>query len=102
MGDDRCRLDRTAAEGANGGLEELGGRRLLRPAEVARMLGVSRSWLYQAAADGHVPSIRLGGPSGPLRFVPDDLEAWLVAARSAWRPADSGPRTIRRAARSAA
>ncbi len=60
--------------------------RLLKPTEVARQLGVSRSWLYAAAAEGRIPAIRLGGPEGPLRFVSADLERWLEEARSAWRP----------------
>jgi excisionase family DNA binding protein len=42
---------------------------LLRPADVARKLGVSRTWLYDAARDGRVPAVRIGGPTGPLRFV---------------------------------
>jgi excisionase family DNA binding protein len=71
---------------------------LLRPAEVCRMLGVSRSWIYQAAADGLLPSLRLGGPHGPLRFHPDDLDAWIDRARSAWRIGDTTVDTLRRAA----
>ena len=70
---------------------------LLRPSEVARRLGVSRSWLYAAAADGRIPAIRLGGPDGPLRFVPDDLERWLAEARAAWRPGESSTAALRRA-----
>jgi hypothetical protein len=31
---------------------------LLKPSEVARMLGVSRAWLYDAAKDGRVPCVR--------------------------------------------
>ena len=50
------------------------------------MLGVSRSWLYAAAADGRIPSVRLGGPQGPLRFVAGDIEAWLEQARAGWQP----------------
>src|SRR4051794_28557406 len=60
--------------------------RLLKPAEVAEELGVSRSWVYAAADDGRLPSVRLGGPDGPLRFVPEDLHRWLDEARAAWRP----------------
>lgn len=55
---------------------------LLRPTEVCRLLGVSRSWLYTAAQSGRVPCVRLGGPDGPLRFVREDLVAWLAAARA--------------------
>ncbi|HWT22095.1 MAG TPA: helix-turn-helix domain-containing protein [Solirubrobacteraceae bacterium] len=64
---------------------------LLRPSEVAERLGVSRTWLYDAAKDGRIPSVRLGGADGPLRFVPEDLRAWIEASREAWRP---GHRTM--------
>jgi excisionase family DNA binding protein len=59
---------------------------LLRPAEVARALGVSRSWLYDAAKSGRIPSVRIGGLDGPVRFVPEDLERWLAEERAAWTP----------------
>lgn len=71
---------------------------LLKPPEVARRLGVSRSWLYAAAGDGRIPSIRLGGPDGPLRFVPEDLERWLTEARAAWRPSEASGAVLRGAA----
>jgi excisionase family DNA binding protein len=71
---------------------------LLRPSELMRMLGVSRSWLYQAAKDGRIPSVRLGGPDGPLRFHARDVEQWLNRAREGWRPADSSTATLRRVA----
>jgi excisionase family DNA binding protein len=70
---------------------------LLRPSEVAVMLGVSRSWLYEAAKDGRVPCVRLGGPDGPLRFVARDLAAWLERARAGWLPGSSTGETLRRA-----
>lgn len=70
---------------------------LMKPPEVWRMLGVSKTWLYRAAADGRIPSVRLGGPDGPLRFVPADLERWIEEARRAWRPGDSSAATLRRA-----
>jgi len=54
---------------------------LLRPSEVCELLAVSRSWLYEAARDGRIPSIRLGGPDGPLRLVEADLNAWIDQAR---------------------
>ena len=34
---------------------------LLKPAEVATRLRVSRTWLYDAAKNGRIPSIRIGG-----------------------------------------
>ena len=71
---------------------------LLRPAEVAEMLGVSRSWLYGAAKDGRIPCVRLGGSDGPLRFVERDLLQWLERARAGWRPGESSGTTLRRAA----
>ena len=48
---------------------------LLKPGDVCARLKVSRAWVYRAAADGRIPSLRLGGPDGPLRFEPDVLDA---------------------------
>lgn len=62
---------------------------LMKPADVARLMHVSRSWVYAAAADGRLPCLRLGGSEGPLRFVAADVEAWLEDERSKWTP---GPR----------
>lgn len=59
---------------------------LLKPSDLARQLGVSRSWLYDAAKAGHIPSIRIGGEEGPLRFVPEDVDRWIDEARAAWVP----------------
>jgi excisionase family DNA binding protein len=59
---------------------------LLRPTDLAAQLGVSRSWLYDAAKSGRIPSIRIGGEDGPLRFVPEDIQRWLDAARANWTP----------------
>lgn len=61
-------------------------RTLIRPSDLARDLCVSRAWVYDAARSGRIPSIRVGGEDGPLRFVPEDVERWLDAAREAWRP----------------
>jgi excisionase family DNA binding protein len=62
---------------------------LLRPNDVARLFAVSRAWVYEAARTGRIPSVRLGGDDGPLRFVADDLEQWLADARASWRPGGS-------------
>jgi excisionase family DNA binding protein len=83
---------------SEGAATEQGLADLLRPVEVARMLGVSRSWLYGAAKDGRIPCVRLGGSDGPLRFVERDLLEWLERARAGWRPSESSAMTLRRAA----
>ena len=47
------------------------------------LLGVSRSWLYDAAKGGRIPCVRLGGPDGPVRFRARELEAWIEGSRMA-------------------
>ncbi len=47
---------------------------LLRPVEVVSLLGVSRSWLYDAAKSGRIPCVRLGRY---VRFDRGDVLAWL-------------------------
>src|SRR3954469_10747570 len=42
---------------------------LLTRTEAMQLLRVSPSWLYDAAKDGWIPSIRPGGADGPVRFV---------------------------------
>jgi excisionase family DNA binding protein len=74
------------------------GQPLMRPSDLMQRLGVSRSWLYQAAKDGRIPSVRLGGPDGPLRFHAADIDAWLDRAREGWQPNDTAATTLRRAA----
>jgi excisionase family DNA binding protein len=59
---------------------------LMRPNDVARMLAVSRAWVYEAARTGRIPSIRIGGDDGPLRFMPEDIERWLDEQRAQWTP----------------
>jgi excisionase family DNA binding protein len=54
---------------------------LLKPEEVRQLLNVSRSWLYEAANAGRIPSLRLG-PGGPLRFDRDQIEQWLRSDRN--------------------
>jgi len=66
-------------------------QKLLKPTEVADRLSVSRAWVYEAAKVGRIPAIRIGGDEGPLRFVAQDIEAWLADARSRWMP---GSRTV--------
>jgi len=59
---------------------------LIKPSDLARQLGVSRAWIYEGAKAGRIPSVRIGGHTGPLRFIPEDIEEWLAEARRAWCP----------------
>jgi len=68
---------------------------LLKPCEVAAQLAVSRTWLYDAAKTGRIPSIRIGSEDGPLRFVREDVECWLDEARGSWLPGQSPVATRR-------
>jgi excisionase family DNA binding protein len=61
---------------------------LLRPAEVAQMPGVSRSWLYAAVQSGRIPSLRLGGADGPVRFQQRELDTWIAESRAVPSPVD--------------
>jgi excisionase family DNA binding protein len=61
---------------------------LWTPREAAAFLRVSKSWLYGAAHDGRIPSVRLGEP-GPVRFRREELEEWLEQARGSWTPGRS-------------
>lgn len=65
-------------------------RTLLKPTDLAQQLGVSRAWVYDRAKAGTIPSVRIGGPDGPLRFVPEDIDAWIEEARAGWTPAHDG------------
>jgi excisionase family DNA binding protein len=49
--------------------------RLITVKELMRLLGVSRSWVYDAAARGIIPSIRVGSM---LRFDMRAIRAWLA------------------------
>jgi excisionase family DNA binding protein len=51
-------------------------RSLLDVASLAEYLGVSRSWVYQAVANGELPVVRIGSL---LRFEPQAVQAWLRA-----------------------
>jgi excisionase family DNA binding protein len=55
------------------------GGQLLKPEEVRQLLNVSRAWLYKAATEGRIPSVRLGA-GGPLRFDRKEIDAWLQSS----------------------
>jgi excisionase family DNA binding protein len=43
--------------------------------DVAAYLKVSRSWVYQHAASGKLPSRKIGGTR---RFVPSEIREWTL------------------------
>lgn len=45
---------------------------------LAAFLHVSRSWVYQRVEAGALPCVHLGAA---VRFVPDDIRAWLRGER---------------------
>lgn len=47
---------------------------LLRPAEAAEAMGVSRSRAYELIGSGQIPSIRIGGS---VRVPLEALRAWI-------------------------
>lgn len=71
---------------------------LLTVDDICDKLRVSRPWVYKACRAGRIPHVRLGGDDGPVRFIPEEIDAWLAQARRAWRPGDSTTATLRRAA----
>jgi excisionase family DNA binding protein len=80
------------------GNEAIFGVRLLTATQAMKLLNVSRTWLYAAARDGRIPSIRLGATTdGPLRFVEADLLDHIERARRAWCPGGSSASALRRA-----
>ena len=52
---------------------------LLTPAEAAALLAVRRSWVYDAARNGHLPCVRVGRH---VRFLRSDLEQWVSERRT--------------------
>jgi hypothetical protein len=58
-------------------------------ADLARMLGVDREWVYAHAR--RLGAIRLGGPGGRLRFDVRRVADTLAAEDPAARPARSAP-----------
>jgi excisionase family DNA binding protein len=48
---------------------------LLRPVEVADLLAVKTSWVYEAVGTGQLPCLRIGRH---IRFTRPMLEDWLA------------------------
>lgn len=51
-------------------------RMLLRPVEVAELLGIGRSRAYELIGSGVIPSLRIGAS---VRVPHDSLKAWIEA-----------------------
>ena len=51
---------------------------LLTPDDVAALLGIRRSTIYDLARTGRIPHLKVGRA---LRFLRTDLEAWLDQQR---------------------
>jgi excisionase family DNA binding protein len=50
--------------------------------QVAELLGVHDNWVYDQAANGELPSYKIGGTR---RFDPDELRGWIAEHREAER-----------------
>ena len=50
--------------------------------QVAELLGVHENWVYDQAANGALPSYKIGGTR---RFDPDELRGWIGEHREAER-----------------
>ncbi len=61
--------------------------------QVAELLGVHENWVYDQAANGELPSYKIGGTR---RFDPDELRGWIAehrqADRNRPRPRQSKPK----------
>jgi excisionase family DNA binding protein len=53
---------------------------LLRPGQVAELLSVKPSWVYDAVRGGRLPCLRIGRH---IRFTQAMIEAWLEEQLSA-------------------
>jgi excisionase family DNA binding protein len=49
---------------------------LLKPIDVAHLLGVSKSKVYELLATGNLPSVRIGKS---IRISTQELRAWIAA-----------------------
>lgn len=59
--------------------------RLLTAAEVAELLGVPRSWVYEQSRAGHIPTV---SPGRYRRFRAEAITAWVEQLES--RPVRRG------------
>ncbi len=64
---------------SNDGRKQLPIPHLLRPEEVAEILGVHRSTVHRLAARGQLPCVRI--PPRTLRFLPDQVSTFINRCR---------------------
>jgi excisionase family DNA binding protein len=57
-----------------------GGRSLLTAGEVAQLLGVPRTWVYEQSRAGRIPTVRLGRYR---RYRQEAIERWLQELEAA-------------------
>ena len=62
---------------------------LLLAEDVAHTLNLTRQHVYVLAASGQLPSIKLGGGRGSVRFDPKDVASFIEAHRRG----DARPKT---------
>lgn len=63
---------------------------LLMAEDVAHTLNLTRQHVYVLAASGQLPSIKLRGGRGSVRFDPKDVDAFIEAhRRGVIRPKDA-------------
>ena len=62
---------------------------LLTAKEVADLLGVPTSWVYQQSRAGRIPTVRLGRYR---RYRREAIEEWLGQIEAGWSGARNGSR----------
>ena len=67
--------------------------RLLNVAEVADLLNISQSLVYQIVEAGKIPFLRIGHGRGSIRFLSADVRAYLDSCRV--EKVDAKPSSIR-------
>jgi excisionase family DNA binding protein len=63
--------------------DQIPAARLFTPQRTAEYLGVRPSWVYEQARNRRLPHLKLGKH---LRFLQEDLDAWIAARRIEARP----------------
>ena len=56
---------------------------LLTASEVAELLGVPVSWVYEQSRRGRIPTVTLGRYR---RYRRDAIERWIVGIEEGWTP----------------